>query len=361
LPRTPISMIKRTVGIPRSPSVRLLGAALALCGPGVARGDRPAPVWEIDSGPTPPLHPTTIMGTYKDHPCEVVGVSGNAGLVDNQGTTIRLPENATYQPKRASAFMPGSLEISKQTAESNMMRRTVILSGGMGEVDGGVMHAGSSYETRVVASQPYPGCYLVLLFFNDNYLNGETDDPGAIVAFHQIGDLAAGVETKVSADFAYIDFNNRRLTYIPLFFSRGKEIRTSFAEESARLFRHVEMLRHKKLIPYYFEKNPRTTSPAKPYLRFPPVFPPGTDMSAVPAVLKVDFTVTSEGTVEGVRSAQALPPDVLGAVQRAVQGWLYFPQLDNGQPMTCFGKAELGFKAPAPKGGAAPASPPPGK
>ncbi len=339
------------MGIRRSLPVLVLGAFSGFCGLSRANGE----------GPPPPLHPTTLMGIYKDHPYEVVGVSGNAGVIENQGTSIRLPQTATYRPERASAFMPGSLEIRKQEAESNMLRRTVILNGGLGEVDGGVDFAGSHYETKVVASRAYSGCFLVILFFDRDYLSGETDDSGATVAFEKIGDLPAGVETKVEADFAYIDFKHRNLTYIPLFFSHGTELRTSFADDSAQLFRHIEMLRHRKLIPYYFQKNPRTTAPAQPYLRFPPIFPAGTDLSALPPELKVDYTVTSEGTVEGVRLSQTVPADVLAGIQRAVQGWLYVPQLANGQPMTSLASAELGFKGPAPKGSAAPASQAPGK
>ena len=348
----------------------LLVLGLLSAAPGVgARGAAGGAIVQVDSGPLPPLHPTVIMGSGKKGPaCQVVGVDGNYAVADNHGTPLRLPSSATYEPVRAGAFLPGSLEIRGQEASSSQLRRTYRFIGGGGaevsgggEVDGGVLSEGSRYEATVVASQAYPACYLVLVFFDPGFLDGSSDSPSGMVAFQRVGDLPAGVETKIKAYFGYLDEKHRNMAYIPLYFSHGAEIRTSQAENSARFFRHMEMLRHRRLVDLYFQRNPRATLPAKPYLRFPPIFPPGVGRASVPDKLEVDFTVSSDGTVEEVTVPSAVPAEVLAGIQRTVQGWLFFPKLENGQPVESATSLVLDFKGPAQRGGAGEAGPPPAK
>jgi hypothetical protein len=332
--------------INRGVSIRRLILLLAAV-PGVPARTAPAddsqvPPLLIESGPLPSLHPTAIMGSYKDHPHMVDGAMGSDAVIDNQGTPVRLPSSATYDPVRSKAFLPGSIEVRRESAVSNQVRNVVVFSG-WGEFDGGINHEGSKYEATIVASQAYPACYVVLLFFDQEYLLERTENPSAMLAFQKIGDVKAGVETKVSADFGYIDPQHRTMCYLPLYFSRGAEIRTNLADDAARLFRRVEMLRHKRVLEAYLTKNPRGTLPAVPYLRFPPVFPPGIDRAGIPKKLRLDYTVATDGTVEDVLLSETVPTDVLVGVQRALQGWLYFPKLQNGQPVSSAVSIELDF------------------
>ena len=326
-----------------------------------AQGAGDVAIVQVESGPLPPLHPTMIMGSSKKGPsCQVVGVDGNYAVADNHGAQLRLPSSATYEPARASGFLPGSIEIKGQAASSSQLRRAYRFSGGE-TIDGGVLSEGSEYQATVVASQAYPACYLVLVFFDPGFLDGSADSASAMVAFQSIGDLPAGVETKVKAYYGFLDARSRSMGYIPLYFSHGGEIRTSLAEESARFFRRIELLRHKRMVDLYFQRNPRATLPARPYLRFPPIFPPGTDRASIPDRLEVDFTVSTDGTVEGVTLSKAVQADVLAGIQRTIQGWLYLPKLQNGQPVESATSLVLNFKGPAQRGGAGAASAPSAK
>lgn len=316
---------------------------------GAAGGGSDEVIPRLESGPLPPLHPTAIMGHYKDRQCQVVGVSGDNGVVDDKGTQVRLASSAAYEPVRANAFLPGSIEVKGQTASSKQVTNVYRFSNGS-EIRGGIRSEGSEYKATIVASQAFPRCYLVLLFFEEDFLEGLTDNPYSAIAFQNIGDVHAGVETKVNASFGYIDPSRRALGYLPLLFSRGGEIRTNYTDDFSWFFRRVEMVRHKRLVARYLEKNPRTTSPVRPYLRFPPVFPPGLDRSGIPAQIDVDFTVTSEGNVEEVKLPKTAQADALAAIARALQGWLYLPRLDNGQPVDTALSFEFDFPRPPPPG-----------
>ena len=197
-----------------------------------------------------------------------------------------------------------------------------------------------------------------MVYFDEGYPGGRTDVSSATFAFQRIGDLPAGVETKVTAVFHYVDLHGRWMVYLPLYFSHGAEIRTNHANDTARLFRRGEMLRHGKLIEAYFQENPRSTLRASPYLRFPPIFPGSVDPATIPSGLKVDFTVGADGTVEDATLTDKVQPEILAGVQRAVQGWLYFPKLESGQPVRSRVSMELDFQGPPPNGGGAPAKPP---
>ena len=305
------------------------------------------------SDATPPApHPTALLGYYKGRPYPVVGVDGNIAVVESDGRRVRVPAASGFQTARANRFLPGSLEVREQAESSSKVSRVWKFTNG-GQADGGVLSAGSEYRATVVASRDYPECYVALLFYGVGYLRGETDDPQMAVAFTPLGDLRAGVETKVKAGFAYVDFGGRPMYYLPIFFSRGHEIRSNMADTLGLLFRRVEMLRHGRALALYRSKNPSATLAASPYLQFPPILPEHADLSGVPATARVDFAVTEDGTVEDVTPAVVLPPAVADAVQRALGGWLFMPKLVNGIPRRCMVALDLDFgggSAPGPGG-----------
>ena len=316
---------------PSSAAAAALLAAALLRAPATAWADAPAIDVLIVEGPAPAAHPTAILGYLKDKPYPVVAVDGDQAMIEKDGKRLRVPREAGYQAARAKGFLPGSIEVGAQDATANQVTRVYRFSNGA-EVGGGVVSEGTAYRAKVVASRDYKECYVAIVFFDVGYLKGDTDNPGMAVAFSEIGDLRAGVETKVKADFGYLDFARHPMYSIPLFFSRGREIRTNFEDNSARLFRRIELLRHEKLLELYRQKNPAATLKAAPYLQFAPILPERANLSGVPAMLRVDFVVTADGTVEDVAPAAAVPDDVAGAIERTLEGWLFMPKLVNGVP-----------------------------
>jgi hypothetical protein len=298
------------------------------------------PEWLLPlPGPLPALHPTEVMCLYKDHPCKLIGVSGSYGVIDDRGNRVHVLSSASYNAARANSFLPGSIAIKTESAVSYGQVRKFANTN-----DPTYRPVDSTYEATVVASQAYAGCYLVLLFFDQRFLDGRVDNPSISIAFQNIGDLPAGIETKVSAVFHYVDYKKTGLVYLPLYFSNGVEILTDQLEGASRLFRCVDMQRHKMVMDAYLQKNPHSTIRALPYLRFPPVFPGGLVPGSIPADLKVDFTVNADGTVDGVQLSKTVRTDVLVGIRRAIQGWLYVPALQAGFPQSSSVSMLLDFK-----------------
>jgi hypothetical protein len=304
---------------------------------------------EFSEGPPPAPHPTAILGAYKDQFYPVVDADKNIAVIERDGKRVRMTARSGFQATRVDRFLPGSLEVRGQSESSSQVSMVYRFSNGA-EVGGGIASQGSEYKATVVASRDYPECYVAILFYGVGYLNGETDDPQMAVAFSRIGDLRAGAETKIDTSFAYVDTSTSAKYYLPLFFSRGREIRTNMADTLGMLFRRVEMLRHERILGRYRQKNPAATLGASPYLRFPPILPEHADLSGVPAVLRVDFAVTEDGTVEDVTPAAAVPPAVANAIQRTVGGWLFMPKLVNGIPRRTMVALNLDFGGQGPGG-----------
>jgi hypothetical protein len=334
------------VNLWRRHPTRLLAALACLVGP-AARGGPEGIQVAIMNGPPPPLHPTLILAHYQQGRQPVVDVIGGAGLIEEGGKGIRLPAKTTFEAARANAFAPGSLEVAVKDVSSSQLRREWSVNHSA-PIDGGIMAESTHFECRAVPSQGYRDCYLVLLFFFADFLSGQSDEAGQVVAFERIGDLAPGAETKVKADFGYLDFGNRAYSFVPLFFTRGREIRTNYADNAAMLFRQVEMRRHQRLVTAYLRKHPRDTTAAVAYVRFAPVFAPGFDPATLPERIRAGYTVATDGTVEGIEFAPAVPAEAVTGIRRALGGWLYLPRLRNGEPVSTAMATDFIFKAPAP-------------
>ncbi len=300
----------------------------------------------VVNGP-PPLHPTVIMARYQEGRQPVIDVKASAGVIEAQGKEIRLSPQTRFEPARANAYAAGALEVKVKDVSSSQRRRQWSINHSA-PIDGGIMRESSHFECEVTPSQAYKGCYLVLLFFYADFLNGQSDDAGAMAAFQRIGDLAPGAETKVKADFGFLDFGQRSFSFLPLFFTRGVEIRTNYVDNAALLFRRVEMQRHQKLLTAYLLQHPRDTAAAVPYLRFAPVFAPGFNPSSLPARIRATYVVSSDGTVESVDLPPEVPGEAFNGIQRALGGWLYLPRLLNGEPVSTQMATDFLFKASVP-------------
>jgi hypothetical protein len=327
---------------------------LALVAALPARAD-PPPGAAASEAPAPPLHPTAIMATVGKERLRVVAADGTFGVVQDQGKRTRLPASATFEPVRAAAFVSGSVEVSHLSCQGMFELRSVQADGSV--VVGGLVSIAAHYRSRVRPSRDVPGCFVAILTFDPRFLEGKTDESGALLSFQGVGDLAAGVEREVDADFTFTakrrplieEDDQASIQGLPLFFTQGWEIPSNYSSQIGALFHRVERLRHEKLLAAYLARAGTATAPAKAYLHFPPVFDPGMDRARLPPSCAVDYVVTERGTVEAISTSDPLPPDALGAITRALGGWLYLPRLENGRPARTRISTELDFGGPAPK------------
>ncbi len=278
-----------------------------------------------------PLHPTVLVADYKNQKLPIVNAAGMDPEVEYDGKLKKLSSHARYLPLRAMTFAPGSIEIEDQQANSQHTGIVYHFSNGS-EVSGGTADEHSDYGATVVPSESYKDCYLAVLFFDQGFMKG-TEDPGSIIVFFQhIDDLVAGKPAKVRMKFGYMDEDQvKKLTFFPLIFSGGREIKSNLSEYSAIFFRRLELVQHEKILSDYIAKNVGKDAPLKPYVRVMPKLPDKIDLQTLPAQVDASFMVDEEGTVYSVQIETPVEHEAEEAIHDALRGWLFLPRLKEGR------------------------------
>lgn len=291
--------------------------------------------WE--TGTPPPLHPTIIEGEYKGKSLPIVSVVRDTPQVEVDGKLKHLTggSKTSYLPKRGARFAPGSIELRSMKVNSSKTKMVLMFRDG-GQVDSGPVSESSEFFVTVVPTQDYHECYVALIFFDQGYIEGTTDQPGASVQFEAIKPLVGGKENKIKLDFGFVDFGARATGFFPIFFTRGLEIRSDQCELIARFFRHREMSIHEQILKSYQSKNASQSVALKPYLQIPPLVPDEM-IPATPLSIPTTFMVSEAGTVESLQFEGAdVPTSILAPLRRSLNGWLFLPRLKDGRPVRTF-------------------------
>ena len=318
----------------------LAAALFVLCLPAGALADP----WPQD-GREAPLHPTIITAEYKGKVYPITDVSAEVPEIEVEGKLRKLHSDQSYGTPRAVVFAPGFVTFTSQNASASTTTTSTRMTGmglsGNTVIPGTVSETGE-YDCTLVASEPHSDCYIAVIFYRVG--DGGSPVPGSTaIAFRQIGDLAAGRETKVAINGSYFAPPGVLATYFPLVFSKGLEIRTDQCENAARYFRRGEMDTHSALLAHYRQQNPGADKPASAYLRFRPELPPGVDPRSLPPTITARFAVTETGEVDGVELDHVLDVKVDREIRRALGGWLFMPRLKKGYPVRSMITVPLSF------------------
>lgn len=278
-----------------------------------------------------PLHPTVIYAEYKGKQLPIVGVRSDNPQVSVEGKRVTLATNerSRYTPQRGSEFAPGSIQLRNMRAGGSKTR-LVLMYAGAGEVDGGVIQANSDFSATLTPSRDYKDCYVALVFFDQGYLDGSTEVPAASVRFKKIKDLTGGRENKISLTFDYLNFGDRLTGFFPLFFSEGREIRSSEAELIAQFFYKMEQTLHDAIVRGYLAKNAGKSAALQPYLRIAPLFIDEAVEAAAPGKIDVSFIVAEDGRVESLELQEPLDPAVAAVLRPTMHAWRFLPRLKEG-------------------------------
>ena len=285
--------------------------------------------WTFDA--PPPLHPTIIEGDFEGETLPIVAVSRDTPEIEKDGKLKRLSlHKAHFTPTRGATFAEGSIQLRNVQANSSKTNLRLMFEHG-GDVDAGTISASSDFSAQVESTADYSDCFVALIFFDQDYLEGKSDNPNATVQFKSIKPLHKGTN-KVELSFGYMDFGKHPMGFFPLFFTRGLEIRSDQCEFTARFFRHREELIHRALLKQYLEKHAGESKPIQAYMKIPPVFPDGMQEEKLPEKVTVSFMVSEEGRVESLQLPSDLPTNIYRLLSRTINGWLFLPRLKAGRP-----------------------------
>jgi len=301
--------------------------------------------WTVGSSP-PPLHPSVIMVNYNGKSYPVTAVAGEVPEIEVDGKLVRLHSSQTYEPRLAGGYGRGSLQFKAQSSSSQVTTMSYRMQGtnGVSIIPGGTISTSGEYKCTIVSTEPQSGCYIAIVFFRQD-AQGVPDTHSIAIAFENVGNLAAGRETAVKVDCAYVMPGGGKYYFFPMAFSKGVEIRSDQSEIEAQFFHHQETAAHAVLLAHYRQKFQNADHKVVAYLRFPPLLPEDVDPHTLPPVIEATFAVVETGEVDSLEIKQTLDPRVENAIRRALNGWLFLPQLRKGIPVRTMIDLPLSFGA----------------
>lgn len=83
----------------------------------------------------------------------------------------------------------------------------------------------------------------------------------------------------------------------------------------------------------------------KPSVQIPPLYPPRAKRMGIEGKVTVEFTITTDGSVEDAKIVQADPPGVFDrSVLRAIRRWKFLPRQVNGRAIERRARKQIVFK-----------------
>lgn len=303
--------------------------------------------WTVGPLP-PPLHPSVIMVDYNGKSYPVTAVAGEVPEIEVEGKLVRLRSSQTYDPQIAAGFGRGFIRFERQASSSQVTTMSYRLFGpGVDSVvPGGAVSASGEYKGTIIATEAHSDCFIAILFFRKD-AQGLPDTRSIKIAFGNIGEIAAGREIAINLNCAYIIPGGGTYYLFPMVFSKGVEIRSDQCEIEAHFFHQQEAAAHAELVTRYRHKFANADHSIAVYMRYPPLLPDDIDPRSLPAGIQAKFSIMETGEVDSLEIIPALDPRVDRALRRAINGWLFLPQLRKGIPVRVLVNLPLSFGAPS--------------
>jgi len=291
----------------------------------------------------PVPHPTLIAATVDGKAYPVVGVDGEHPQIVVDGVTVTLrSKSQSFQPMRGAAYAPGLVHATNYDSTSEITAKAFSYDKNGQKVPMGTSDLDGYFHGSFTADENFPDCYFVVLYYRLSP-RGEPDVHTTALAFGHLGDLKAGQETVGKNFHAYVAPVGQRYYFVPMVFSKGREIRTNVSNQVDRFFRHQEIVLHRELVPAYLEKFKGMDHAAIPYVRVPIQLPEGVDAHTLPSDLVATFSVTESGEVDSIQLGERLVGPAREAIRQDLAAWLFMPRLKQGSPVRTVISMPLGL------------------
>jgi hypothetical protein len=228
-----------------------------------------------------------------------------------------------------------------------MKTNLILMFDNGGQIDNWTIRASTEFVATVTPTRDYEDCFIALVFFDQGYLEGRTNQPEASVQFERIKNLVGGRENRVKVNFQYVEFGEKRIGFFPLFFTRGVEIRSDQAALIGRFFHKMEESTHDRIVENFLSKGADKTLPPQPYLKFPPLFDDPASLEKAPDKITVSFMVAEDGRVESLQFEDKVPSDVSTVIRQTLTAWKFLPRLKEGRAARAMVKVPLILREPA--------------
>ncbi len=275
----------------------------------------------------PATRATKILVNQNGFLMPIIGATKKQALIELNGEKTPVLDKNTFIFEREDQFAPGSIIISDPYAEYEFLMPPVSK----------MMNMGSLFIAKLTPSISYKNCYVVLVLYDRQFIEGTNPDPIAGFYFRNIGELKANKRKSIRVDLNSSDIPTsamHRVHYFFMLFADGQEIKTNNREIPEIFFRRLELRNHKIVVQRYCADHQNGDFAIRRYVDPKPVLPKMIGEKDLPESILVTFSVTSSGIVEGVRWDHKTPNEASRSIDKTLSEWLFIPQIKNGLPVS---------------------------
>ena len=290
-------------------------------------------------------YPTVVICTRGGSDFPVHSVEGDKPVI-REGSRDRTIGEPTVRIERNNSFQEGYITILEQKGWGSYNRVT---SKGVSSLptseDQKVFR--SFVNLKFVADVDYEDLYVVFVSYPADLKDRPCDlQEYQFISFDRIGDVKKGEIYEEELQAAFIP--NRwsgtvEFVTMPLFFSKGLEVRSSASGSVGAYFRSLEECWHQELITSYLNNNKNQSLKHQSVITYVPLLS-GPQLEEVRGErIIVRFQIEPDGTVEKVVLEQEVSVGVKSAIVEGVRGWLFLPKLAEGVAQSSVTRVPLSY------------------
>ncbi len=297
------------------------------------------PVLLIFGEQTDGLCPTAAYGTYKKKKLPVFDVAKRIPLSQLNGKMVKLPtETITFE--RSDYYNPGFIEVTPLEFDVPAARKEY-----GGHRIGGSVIINVLYSAKIKVSGNFDDLYVIAICIEGESLGKIThSDKYNAVSFKKIGPVSSSDEINVKLVLnvsmpnqgtgLYIeDTVLRDFFVLPLFYSKGYEIKSNRSSEIYTYFRKKEETYHRNLLNEYVKNNAGNNLKHTPVIRFLPYLPPDAYKRQGPIDTAAYLTLDKTGKVRKVvLDLEDMDGEAAACITDGLKDWLFLPPLKEGAP-----------------------------
>lgn len=266
---------------------------------------------------------TSLDGTW----VPVVGVDGNAPVVDSNGSRVVLNRTVgvvlTPSDRYADGFITISDEYLTDVPVTNDPDTASTMPNEM-QATSNVLSAGLTADVNI------PGAYALLISLPP----GQSPDspPPLAVVMHNIGDLRAGVQAHLSVVLPKAGANEGEGWSI-LVFAAGQQVRcTEMGKVLPGYFDRIETIAQRKRIAERVDKG--ADAPIAVFRKMPLGLPEPIKTKYRGTTIKVEINVGADGRLIWAKPIGVTDADLWGALNKGFASWLFLPPVKEGAALS---------------------------
>lgn len=279
----------------------------------------------------------------------VLRVEGTDPVILYNGKEKQLRTEPIYVLDRASGYSDHRVEFGAKTLSS---QSSVASSGLISYTKGhgldsdiapiGFGHGVSIFTATLRTQQAINGGFAAVIIYSDTNL---TEAAGLYnqteIMVRELPDMPAGQEISLKFKCAVMSGGRSPRYFIQLFDRNGLEIPSNVMAHAWRYYalRDREQLKH--ILPGYLQQNSGATKGVTPAVMPKPFFPP--DIALPKSSVEAVLDISTEGLVTEVNIIGLEPGALHAAITEALEGWLFLPRLEGGNPVAAKVQVPINF------------------